>query len=287
MSKIGPYELNQIYCGECSEMMTSLPDNSIPFWLTSPPYDSLRTYKGYTFDFEAIARQLYRITQPGGVGVWVVADETKNGSESGTSFRQALYFMGLGFNLHDTMIYEKKGCGGGDTLSRYLSVTEFMFIFSKGIPATINIIRDRRNITAGTSRTTRTDRRVFDKGLSRKPHFVDKFGPRTNIWTYLTGSATSDNFDHPAIFPEALARDHILSWSNPGDLVFDPMAGSGTTLKMAYLTGRLGLGFEISQEYTDLARRRLEATMSQPALFNPYQPAEKAEPTQLTLEASL
>lgn len=286
MSKIGPYELNQIHCGECSELMTRLPADSIPMWITSPPYDGLRTYNGYTFDFEAIARQLYRVTQLGGVGVWVVADETKDGSESGTSFRQALYFMGLGFNLHDTMIYLKPAPSYPETY-KYYQVFEYMFIFSKGSPKTINLLADRRNQSFGRT-VTGTERKPGGHTV-KKPcdgNLIAKFGTRYNVWE-IKNQTENNNKSHPASFPEALARDHILSWSNPGDLVFDPMAGSGTTLKMAYLTGRLGLGFEISQEYTDLARRRLEATMSQPALFNPYQPAETVEPVQLTLEASL
>lgn len=269
--------------------MTHLPADSIPFWLTSPPYDGLRTYKGYTFDFEAIARQLYRITQPGGVGVWVVADETKDGSESGTSFRQALYFMGLGFNLHDTMIYQTDKPPMNDR--RYQACFEYMFVFSKGQPKTFNPIKVPA-AKVGTKRQGITYREG-NGGLKAQYRggFYESTTIKTSIWYYSSGKggSTPDDIahDHPAIFPEALARDHILSWSNPGDLVFDPMIGSGTVAKMAYLTERNFLGFEISQEYTDLARRRLEATMSQPALFNPYQPAETVEPVQLTLEASL
>lgn len=281
---LGPYEANQIYCGECSEMMTRLPADSIPFWLTSPPYDGLREYKGYTFNFEAIARQLYRITQPGGVGVWVVADETKDGSESGTSFRQALYFMGLGFNLHDTMIFYKGGNGAAGSHYTYWQEFEYMFVFSKGSPVTTNLIRDRHNIkTSGINgRQRRGERAKAEKWETPK---VSKRG---NVWFYSTGmncGTRDDTGTHTAFFPEALARDHILSWSNPDDLVFDPMAGSGTVAKMAYLTGRNFLGFEISEEYCQIARRRLEATMSQPALFNPYQ-IEKAEPIQMRLEVS-
>lgn len=283
IGRIGPYELNQIYCGECSELMTGIPNNSIPMWITSPPYDGLRIYKGYTFPFEAIARQLYRITQPGGVGVWVVGDETKDGSESGTSFRQALYFMGLGFNLHDTMIYQTDK--PPLTHNRYEQHFEYMFVFSKGGPGAFNPILEQKIWT--DNRKVKAFRRerdgAMDLGFASKTQTKIK----SNIWYYKTGGGHTSTDDiaqsHPAIFPEALARDHILSWSNPGDLVLDPMAGSGTTLKMAYLTGRLGLGFEISEEYCQIARRRLEATMSQPKLFNPYQ-VETVQPQQMALE---
>lgn len=280
---LGPYQLNQIYTGECSRLMADLPADSIPFWLTSPPYDGLREYKGYTFDFEAIARQLWRITQPGGVGAWVVNDETEDGCESGTSFRQALYFMGLGFNLHDTMIWQK--ISPYQHNNRYIQSFEYMFIFSKGAPLTINLIKDRKNKWAGTQiHGTERQTNGVTKNLSaiQKSKDVKPYGARYNIWDIPP--VKNNKTDHPAIFPEALARDHILSWSNPGDLVLDPMAGSGTSAKAAWLTGRNFLGFEISQEYTDLARRRLEATMSQPALFNPYQ-VEKAGPIQMALEA--
>lgn len=229
--------------------------------------DSLRTYNGYTFNFEAIARQLWRITQPGGVGVWVVADETKNGSESGTSFRQALYFMGLGFNLHDTMIYWRDCPPMND--NRYQHEFEYMFVFSKGKARTFNPIRVSKEYI---DKRARKKYHRYADGTHRENNRKDTPDKMMgNIWRIMGGGGISTDdkeaFDHPAIFPEALARDHILSWSNPGDLCLDPMAGSGTVAKMAYLTGRNFLGFEISQEYTDLARRRLEATMSQPFLI--------------------
>jgi DNA modification methylase len=284
MNNLGPYELNQIYCGECSEGMSHLPADSIPMWITSPPYDSLRAYKGYTFPFEAIARQLWRITAPGGAGVWVVADETKNGSESGTSFRQALYFMGLGFNLHDTMIYQTPKPPMND--NRYQASFEYMFVFSKGKVRTFNPIMVESTYAGHKTRARyRQENGNLDDRFHEKP--IGDTKVKENIWRFTSGHSKSTHDDiahnHPAIFPEALARDHILSWSNPGDLVFDPMAGSGTVAKMAYLTGRNFLGFEISQEYTDLARRRVELAMSQPALFNPYQPAAKVEPIQMEL----
>jgi DNA modification methylase len=256
--------------------MADLPADSIPMWITSPPYDKLRTYKGYTFKFEAIARQLWRVTAPGGVGVWVVADETKDGSESGTSFRQALYFMELGFNLHDTMIYEVAGTGAKGSNKAYWQAFEFMFVFSKGEPRTVNRIADRKKTQGGGSR-----RHANGRAKPKRNRVEKKESIKANIWRYAVGSASGDDdTDHPAPFPEALARDHILSWSNPGDLVLDPMTGSGTTCKMAYLTGRNFLGFEISEEYCQIARRRLEATMSQTALFNPYQVETPPAPVQ-------
>ncbi len=259
-------ELNKIYCMDCLEGMKQLDDNSIDLTVTSPPYDNLRTYNGYTWDFEGVAKQLYRITKPGGVVVWVVGDATVNGSETGTSFRQALYFKEIGFNLHDTMIYQKDACPFPET-NRYYPAFEYMFIFSKGKPKTANLIADKPNKTYGVK--IRGSGRNPDGTL--KPHAavknktnrtVKKFGVRTNVWLYSVGKwkITKDEYayKHPAMFPEQLAQDHIISWSNPGDVVLDPFMGSGTTAKMAVLNDRFFIGFEISPEYCDIANQRIE-----------------------------
>jgi site-specific DNA-methyltransferase (adenine-specific) len=261
-----------LWTGECAAVMAAhIPDASIDLTITSPPYDLLRTYHGFTFDFEAIAAQLWRVTKPGGVVVWVVGDATVNGSETGTSFRQALRFMELGFNLHDTMIYEKNGPSYPDSV-RYYQVFEYMFVFSKGAPKSISLISDRENkYLFPWGRKTQRDK---DALIERKTYYKGKpFGPRFNIWKILGGKgfSTSDDaaYNHSAIFPEALARDHILSWSNPGDLVLDPMCGSGTTLKMALQYGRRCIGIDISAEYIELSRERIEKALQQPRLFQP------------------
>jgi len=273
MTSLGPYELNTIVTGECSALMAALPDDCIDMWLTSPPYDSLRSYSGYTFDFEAIAAQLWRVMKPGGVGVWVVADETKDGSESGTSFRQALGFMALGFRLHDTMIYKVNGTGAKGSNKSYWQAFEYMFVFSKGEPKTVSRIADKRR--ADNRKKNTYSGRTDDRGNRNKFNRVDcdSILIRDNVWEYSTGfmSGSKDEiaYDHPAIFPEALARDHILSWSMPGDVVLDPMIGSGTVAKQAHLLGRRYLGFEISEEYCDLSRRRLANVEAQLFLMPP------------------
>ena len=264
---IGPYELNSIYSGECSELMAALPDNCIDLTVTSPPYDDLRDYEGYTFDFEPIAEQLYRVTKPGGVVVWVVADATKNGSESGTSFKQALYFKDVGFNLHDTMIWNKGGFTATGSLAvRYASVFEYMIILSKGYPRVFNPIKDRPTINKGRKiqGTIRLKNNTFRKVSNNNNKKISAFSQRFNIWK-INPIKTNTAKDHPASFPEGLARDHIISWSNPSDLVFDPMCGSGTTCKMAKQTGRRWLGFDISEKYCELARKRVR--VAQPPLF--------------------
>ena len=240
--------------------MAGWPDACIDLVVTSPPYDDLRTYGGHSWDFPAVARELARILKPGGVIVWVVADKTKDGSESGESFRQALEFMGLGLNLHDTMFYIKRGCGGGDTSKRYLNVVEYMFVLSRGTPAKANMIRDRKNTSAGNVKLKRWDGRHGTHGTMRKtPHVVQEFGLRTNAWEYYVGGWPGhyeNNGDHPAVFPERLAADHIQSWSNPGDIVLDPFAGSGTTLKAAKELGRRWVGIEVNPAYVELCRQR-------------------------------
>ena len=252
-------KLNKIIQGDCLEVMKTFPDKIVDLTVTSPPYDNLRDYKGYSFNFEGIAKELFRITKDGGVVVWVVGDATVNGSETGTSFKQALYFKELGFNLHDTMIYEKNSSAYPDK-SRYSSVFEYMFVFSKGKPKTINLLADRKN--RWTQSFGKSSNRQKGGSIKIKKQIVVKdFGVRFNIWKYNTGHGYSTNdkvaFNHPAIFPDKLAQDHILSWSNKNDIVLDPMCGSGTTCKMAKINGRKYIGIEISPEYCKIANERL------------------------------
>ena len=243
--------------------MKDIPDGSVDLTVTSPPYDNLRTYNGYVFDFEGIAKQLFRITKKGGVVVWVVGDATINGSETGTSFKQALYFKDIGFNLHDTMIYEKGGQGATGSNLCYLQNFEYMFILSRGKILTVNRIKDRKNKrqrleTINTSKRKRTG----EKNTS-KHRMGEAFGYRFNIWKIANGGSSSKDkiaFNHPAIFPEKLAHDHIISWSSEGDTVLDPMMGSGTTGKMAKILNRHFIGIEISKEYFGIATRRIEDT---------------------------
>lgn len=258
---IGELELNKIYNMDCVQGMKMLPDECIDLTVTSPPYDNLRKYKGYSFDFEAVANELYRITKKGGVVVWVVGDATINGSETGTSFRQALYFKEIGFNLHDTMIYAKENVYAHDPRNkRYKQCFEYMFVLSKGKPKTYNEIKDKPNKHAG--KLLRGTKGRTKEGVKRKlkEQVIGEFQARFNIWTYTTGGSVSKDkiaFKHPAIFPEQLAADHIISWSNVDDIVLDPFMGSGTTAKMALLNNRKYIGFEISKEYCEIAEERL------------------------------
>lgn len=254
-------ELNKIYNENCLDTMARMTDGLIDLTVTSPPYDNLRQYNGYSFQFEDIAKELYRVTKKGGVLVWVVSDATYKGSETGSSFKQALFFKQIGFNLFDTMIYMKNNPIPTDPrIGRYVSAFEYMFILSKGRPKTTNLLTEKTKYGGIIINTTvasqlkkngekRADRALARRGIKTKEDKIKK-----NIFSY---NVAGTNYGHPAIFPEQLAADHIYSWSNEGDIVYDPFSGSGTTLKMAHIQKRKWIGSEISKEYFDISQKRL------------------------------
>ena len=250
---------NYIECCDNIIGLKGLPDECIDLTVTSPPYDNLRTYNGFTWDFEGMASELYRVTKPGGVVVWVVGDATVKGSETGTSFKQALHFKEIGFNLHDTMIY-KKANYTPLTHNRYEQEFEFMFVFSKGKPKTFNPIKIPCKY-AGTQTWGKSSYyKTSDGTLTPKERCViGDTKIKGNIFEYLTGSTKTGKIKHPAVFPEQLAIDHVLSWSNPGDVVLDPFMGSGTTAVACLRTGRNYIGFELSSEYCQIAEQRISA----------------------------
>ena len=255
--------------GDCIEKMKDIPDNSIDMVMTSPPYDNLRDYgKDFTGWGEHIWKpcleQIFRVLKDGGVCVWVVGDATINGSETGTSFRQALYWMEIGGKLHDTMIYEKSQACFGSTKC-YLQSFEYMFIFTKGTPISINFIRDRENVRGGKTEST------VSKGMDKNGHSgkrvtktSDRLGKRKNIWRYGVGGGKTG---HPAVFPEKLAKDHIISWSNKGDTILDPFMGSGTTGIACHKLGREFIGIELDEGYFKIAQTRIRDAQSQGELF--------------------
>ena len=253
-----PLPLDRIICGDNCEVMRTLPSESIDLVVTSPPYDDLRTYGGHSWDFYGVAWNLKRLLKPGGVIVWVVGDATKDGSETGSSMRQALHFQSLGLNLHDTMLYMRDS-PFPDTV-RYKQCWEFAFVLSRGKPAGGRMLKDRPNVYAGKP-LMGTVRKSGTENEMVSVHGVGKIiadeGQRYNAW-YYWNSKTGEANAHPAPFPEALARDHILSWSNEGeDIVLDPFNGSGTTTKMAREMGRRFIGIEINPDYCEIARKRL------------------------------
>jgi DNA modification methylase len=253
--------LIDIRLGDCVERTREIADSSIDLILTSPPYDKLRRYgSGSVFDFEGLAGQCKRVLRPGGVLVWVVGDETVNGDESGSSFRQALHFQSIGLKRRDTMIWLKQNpmyCGDR---SHYLGAYEFMFVFTSGRPRTVNILREPCK-QAGRINRSRSHRMhgadATPLAGASKPYNETK--ARSNVWTYLTGD--SKPTEHPAVFPLQLAIDHILSWTNPGDVVLDPFVGSGTTLEACLQTDRNGIGIDKDPTYCEIAQRRLRSAI--------------------------
>jgi DNA modification methylase len=257
-------DLNHIYCGDCLPLMREISDKCVDLTVTSPPYDNLREYNGYTFNFEETAKELYRVTKDGGVVVWVVGDATINGSETGTSFKQALYFKEIGFNLHDTMIYEKLTPLPLDN-NRYNPDFEYMFVFSKGTLKTANIIKVPTKNPGNRYKMSRDNPTSNGGGglsTKDKSYVARKTKNASNIWGY-NGISPTEYMGHPAAFCEQLANDHILSWSNKGDLVLDPFMGSGTTGKMAIINEREFIGFEVSEEYFKIAEARINNAKGQ------------------------
>lgn len=243
--------------GDNVKLLSLMEDECVDLTVTSPPYDGLRLYNGYSFDFESLAKQLYLKTKMGGVVVWVVGDGTKNGTESGTSFRQALFFKEIGFNLHDTMIYEKAN-PIPLTHNRYEQYFEYMFVFSKGKPKTFNpILEDCK--TSGTYTHRRNTGRVAEAATRNRDEITltKQTKYKGNIWKYVIGSKKGETGNHPAPFPEQLAYDHVISWSNENDLVLDPFLGSGTTAKVSKMLNRNFVGFDISEQYLKIAEDRI------------------------------
>lgn len=261
-------QLNKIYNEDCLLTMAKMETDSIDLVLTSPPYDALRDYKGYSFPFEEIAKELFRVIKQGGVLVWVVGDSVIDGSESGTSFKQALHFKEIGFNLHDTMIYQKDVMPFPEQ-TRYNQCFEYMFVLSKGKPKTFNAIKERTKgyKPSKTSTTRNADGETvglkYEQGKDERSLF--------NIWKFSCGynKTTNDEvaFGHPAMFPEDLAKKQIYSWSNEGDVVYDCFGGAGTTAKMAHLQKRNWIMSEISNEYCQIAEKRLNGYLAQTFLF--------------------
>lgn len=245
----------------CLNAFRQIPHNSVDLTVTSPPYDNLRDYNNNTEwneqVWKGVIENLHAKTKPGGVVVWIVADATVKGSETGTSFRQALYAMECGFNLHDTMIWKKPTFSAvGALKSRYAPVFEYMFVWSKGKPKTFNPIKDRPNKAAGQKRKNPSIRLPNGSIRTNKPSEIKEFGQRFNIWEQSTVSQKGDKC-HEAPFPLALAEDHIKSWSNPGDLVLDPFMGSGTTGLAAKNLGRDFIGIEIDEGYFQMSKERI------------------------------
>lgn len=270
--------LYDVYLGDnVSCLQEHVADGSVHLTVTSPPYDQLRDYTGFSWDFASLLEQLTRVTCDGGIVMWNVADQVVNGSETGSSFRQALAFIDGGWRLHDTMIYEK-GNFSNPSSNRYHQIFEYMFVFSKGKPRVFNPIKDKPNTgmntpdharlsTFGKNTVRQKDGTMAERG-TRKAY--EDFGMRTNIWRMKTAGQERPckAVAHPAKMPVAMAHDQIMSWSNPGDVVLDPFAGSGTTGQQALLLNRRFIGCEISPEYHEMCMQTCRSAAIPAQIFS-------------------
>ena len=261
MKQLDVLPVGQVILGDNCEVMRGMPSESIDLVVTSPPYDDLRKYGGDSWDFPGLADQITRTLKPGGVVVWVVADATIDGSETLTSMRQAIHFKDVcGLNVWDTMIYQKKGGSPNTHHPRYIHCWEYMLVLCKGSPRAWTPSRMKVNTTAGANvqPKRKTQRNGEIKSFDVAPTVTAERSLDVNVWDYLVGQAAGDKGTggHPAYFPERLAKDHIQSWSNPGDIVLDPFAGSGTTLKAAKELGRQWVGIEVNPEYVAICHDR-------------------------------
>jgi DNA modification methylase len=250
----------QLINADCLEAMRDIPDGSVDLTVTSPPYDNLRTYNGNNDQWgehvwRAVIADLYRATAEGGVVAWVVGDATIKGSETGTSFKQALWAMECGFNLHDTIIWTKKGGGAVGSNKCYNQNFEYMFVFSKGKIKNYNLLRDVPNLSFGKNKSGIGRRNPDGSHKVESRKVSSEFKKRDNYW-YIP----PERGEHPAVFPLSLASDHIKSWSNAGDTILDPFMGSGTTGVAAKTLGRSFIGIELDPDYFALASKRIADT---------------------------
>ena len=261
MEKIGPYELNEVYCEDSLKALKNLPPNSIDLMVTSPPYDSIRDYTGFSLDLKGIGKELFRVMKEGGIAVMVMQDQTKNFAKSLTSFRTAIDWVdNAGFKLFETTIYRKYGAEGAWWTKRFRVDHEYMFIFLKGErpayfnkePLKIPSKHGGKTMTGGGTRLTNGIRIP-----TRKIH-INPMKCRGTIWEYMTaGDGTRLKHEHPATFPDKLPYDFIQCFSPENSVVLDIFMGSGTTALAAIKLNRNFLGFDISQKYVDLAKKRI------------------------------
>ncbi len=259
-------EINKIYNEDNIETLKKMDSSSLDMVITSPPYDELRDYKGFSFDLHGIIDELLRCLKDGAVVIWNVNDATKDGSETGTSFKQALLFIEKGFNLHDTMIWNKSNpLPVGLNHKRYTSSFEYMFVFSKGRVKTFNPLKEKALYSGKKSKKTFQREKDGTKKHKVQQTILDE-KIISNVWLLPT-AYEKESYIHPAPFPTELVIKHIKSWTNENDLIYDPFMGSGTTAKAAHLLNRNWIGSEISKEYCELSNKRLDTYMNQTRLF--------------------
>lgn len=251
--------------GDCLDVMRTLGDGTVDCVVTSPPYDTLRKYRGAAADwgfdkFKEIASELVRILADGGVIVWNVNDATENGGRTGTSFRQCLAFMELGLKLNDTMIWRKTNPLPQVRQPRYAACFEYMFILSKGKPKAFNPIM-RKTKFGGSSYNSTCKNMGGESGRTRKDFTINDEAIEYNVWDI---AVAQNKTCHPAVFPYELAYRHVISWTDEGDLVCDPFMGTGTTGAACVNANRRFIGMEKVEEYFNIAKERIEEEIHKP-----------------------
>lgn len=261
--------MNEIlYNDDCYKILKeNILNNSIDLVVTSPPYNDLRKYEGIidTWNeekFKSIVDELYRVLKNGGVVVWVVNDKVEKGSKTLTSFKQALYFQEVGFNVNDVMLWKKLNPMPVVKQPRYNPCFEYMFVFSKGKPKTFNpIMRPCKN--AELHYTSTVKNMGGENGRRKIDYHVNNETIDYNIWDIAVAKnkdtimIDGKEIRHPAVFPYEIPYRHILSWSNENDTVLDPFMGSGTTGVACKNTNRNFIGIEMNTNYFKLAQHKL------------------------------
>jgi len=248
--------MNKLICCDCVEGLKTLPTGSIPLVITSPPWDDLRQYCGFDWDFKTTAEELHRVISPRGVCCWHVADQVSNGTESLTSFKQALYFRSIGF-LVNTLVIDQHI--PNRHLHRYGQTVQFVFVLSKGNPKVFHPIKDVPNASAGHVRPFNNRDVDGTQRYQYDPPPISDFRCRSAVWWISAGGHSDGDITrhHPAVFNERLVKDLMVSFSDAGQVVLDPFSGVGTVAVVALKEGRRYLGFEISPQYHALSLKRV------------------------------
>ena len=247
---------------DCVEGIKKLPDESIDLMITSPPYDGIRKYNGFNYDLHATGKEIYRVLKDGGIAVMVIQDQTKNFGKTLTSFKMIIDWCdNIGFKLFETVIYKKHGGEGAWWTKRFRVDHEYMPIFLKGErPQYFN--KEHLKIPSkhgGKTMTGCATRLTNGKTLKSKKVTINLMKCRGTLWNYTTcGDGSRLKHQHPATFPNKIPFDFIECFCPKKGVVIDPFIGSGTTALAAIELERNYIGFDISKEYCDLAKKRIK-----------------------------
>lgn len=253
--------MGHLSIADAIEHASTLASDSVDLVLFSPPYDGVRDYRGnWTLDLPALGSELLRVVKDGGFAVMVIADGTKNQRKSMTTFRTAVAWEDAGWSLFESVIYSRDGRPGAWWATRFRVDHEHILMFYKGKrPRPVTHHDGLRVPSKHAGKKWTGTQRLTDGTLVKTSATVAADKCRGTIWHYATSNSEGNRTKakHPATFPDALARDVILALSAPGDVVYDPMMGSGTSVVIAAQEGRRWLGNDFFAEYVEIAQQRL------------------------------